>query len=106
MATSVTRSILFAAGGRSYYLHRGTDDLRKIDCSDLEGRFAGHDTRDLQKVFDEMCLGAGISFDDFERALAHGVVDARGPQDTRPSQNGCHSPPLNVLCSYLMPPVM
>src|SRR6185503_12784443 len=58
-------ALCFGEGGDN--LDRSTDDSEDIYRRDLELEFAGHDTRDVEQILDQLILRACIAFCGFKR---------------------------------------
>ena len=79
---------LLGIGGRAHGIERGLDDGVEGHGADIEAHLAGHDARDIQKIFDELGLGADVSLDDFQAMGGVGGVELAHAEQARPAQHG------------------
>ena len=78
----------FRVGGGADGIDSGLDNGGEIDAFDVEADFAGNDAAHIEQVADDLGLGTGVAFDDFEAFVEVGVRGGGLEQDVRPAEDG------------------
>ena len=68
-------------------LDRRVNDVHRIDRLQLELELAGHDTREVEQIVDELRLNRRVALDHFERPRSGPAIEDAAAEHSRPPEH-------------------